>query len=263
MMTIFDFKKMKEARQKITMVTCYDHWTAQIVNQSQVDCVLVGDSLAMVMHGYPTTIQASVELMALHVAAVHRGIQNKFIIGDMPFPSFRKDLRAAMECVDALMKAGAHAVKLEGVTGHEEIVKHIILSGVPVMGHLGFTPQSIHQLGGAKVQGKTPDAAQWLMDQAKQLEDLGCFSVVLECVPSSVSKAISSKLSIPTIGIGAGPDTDGQVLVLQDLLGMNPKFQPKFLKSYLNGFELLKGALDRYNEEVKGGQFPSEKESYT
>lgn len=262
-MNVLDFQKMKEAGRKITMVTAYDAWTARIVNASAVDCILVGDSAAMVVHGHGTTLPATPELMALHVEAVARGAPGKFLVGDMPFLSFRKGLVPAMECVERLMRAGAHAVKLEGVFGHEEIVKAIVDSGVPVMGHLGLTPQSVHQLGGMKVQARNDAAAELLLAQARRLEEAGAFSIVLECVPSAVARRVTENLRVPTIGIGAGPDTGGQVLVLQDLLGMNPGFKPRFLRTYLNGFELIQGALNRFDQEVKERQFPSEEESYS
>ncbi|MDZ4678476.1 MAG: 3-methyl-2-oxobutanoate hydroxymethyltransferase [Oligoflexia bacterium] len=261
-MTILDFKKMKTENKKISMVTCYDHWSAQIIAQTNIDCILVGDSLAMVVHGHPSTLQATTEMMTLHTAAVSRGAVKKFIVADMPFLTFRKGVGAAMECVEKLMQAGAHAVKLEGVDGHEDVVRQIVDSGVPVMGHLGLTPQSIHKFGGFKVQGKDDSAAQDIIRQASKLEELGCFSVVLECIPTQVATHITKTLSIPTIGIGAGINVDGQVLVLQDLLGMNNTFKPKFLKQYLKGNELLSNALNNFDTEVKNLKFPTELESY-
>lgn len=263
MKSVLDFQKMKDGREPISMVTCYDYTSARIVNASQVDCVLVGDSLAMVMHGHSSTLPATTELMALHTRAVALGAPDKFVVGDMPFLSYRKGLKDAMETVESLMRSGAHAVKLEGVLGHEEIVSHITGSGVPVMGHLGLTPQSIHQLGGHRVQGRDEATAESLLLQARRLEEAGCFALVLECVPAPLAKTITEHLRIPTIGIGAGSDVSGQVLVLQDLLGMNPGFKPKFLKTYLDGFETLKGALDRFAGEVKSREFPSENESYS
>ncbi len=262
MKNVLDFQKMRESGQKITMVTAYDTWSAKIVNVSNVDCILVGDSLAMVMHGYPTTLAATLEIMALHVRAVSKGAPDKLIIADMPFLSFRKGLKAAMDAVEVLMQQGAHAVKLEGVLGHEDVVKHIAESGVPVMGHLGLTPQSVHALGGMTVQAKTEADAEKLLFQARRLELAGSFALVLECIPEKTAEIITRHLRIPTIGIGAGVHVSGQVLVLQDLLGMNPDFKPKFLKKYLNGFELIHSALNMFHQEVKDGKFPSEKESY-
>jgi 3-methyl-2-oxobutanoate hydroxymethyltransferase len=262
-MNILDFRKMKTEKRKISMVTCYDHWSARIIAQTDIECILVGDSLAMVVHGFPSTLHATVEMMALHTNAVARGAPDKFIVADMPFPTFRRGIPTAMECVDRLMKAGAHAIKLEGVEGHEDVVKAIVGSGVPVMGHLGLTPQSIHQLGGFRVQGRETQAVLNLKRDARALQELGAFSVVLECVPSQVASEITQDLTIPTIGIGAGKETDGQVLVLQDLLGMNPSFKPKFVRHFLNGEEQLRNALKHYHAGVSDGTFPSTNESYT
>ncbi|MGK5086493.1 3-methyl-2-oxobutanoate hydroxymethyltransferase [Bdellovibrionota bacterium FG-2] len=262
-LTAQDFKNLANIGHKISMVTAYDTWSARIINESKIDCILVGDSGAMVMHGFSTTLPATSELMALHTAAVARGAPNKFIIGDMPFLSYRKGLRDAMNCVEALMRAGAHCVKLEGVEGHESIVSHIVQSGVPVMGHLGLTPQSVNSLGGMKVQAKQSAEALRLITNAKKLQELGCFSLVLECVPSEVAREVTAALSIPTIGIGAGPHTSGQVLVLQDLLGTNPGFKPKFLRTYLDLNALMRDALNHFDRDVKDAEFPSERESYT
>jgi 3-methyl-2-oxobutanoate hydroxymethyltransferase len=258
-----DFKRMKKEKRKISMVTCYDYAYARIIAQTPIDMLLVGDSVSMVMHGHPSTLLATTQMMALHTAAVSRGAPGKFLVTDMPFLSFRKGVVPALECVDALMKAGAEAVKLEGVRGHEETVRAIVESGVPVMGHLGLTPQSIHQFGGFKVQGREEKQVRDLIEDARRLEDLGCFSLVLECIPTHVGEEISSQLSIPTIGIGAGANTDGQVLVLQDMLGMNPAFKPKFLRHYLKGESFVQEALCHYHEDVVLGRFPAPEEGYT
>jgi 3-methyl-2-oxobutanoate hydroxymethyltransferase len=262
-MNILDFHKMKLEKRKITMTTCYDFWSARIIDESEIDCVLVGDSLAMVMHGHTSTIAADVETMALHTAAVARGTQKKFIVGDLPFLSYRGGVTESLRNVDRLMKAGAHSVKLEGVWGHEDVIRQIVGSGVPVMGHLGLTPQSIHQLGGFRVQGRSDAAARDLVEQAKKLEEFGAFAVVLECVPAALAKEITETISIPTIGIGAGVDVDGQVLVFQDLLGLNSGFSPKFLKRYLDGKTQILGALNAFHSEVQERQFPTDKETYT
>lgn len=262
MRSIHDFAKLKYQQEKITMVTCYDHWTAKIINQTNIDCILVGDSVAMVMHGYDSTIAATVEMMALHTNAVVRGASDKFIISDLPFLSYRKGHEQAMDAVERLMRQGAHAIKLEGADGNLELIEHIVKSGVPVMGHIGLTPQSIHQLGGFKVQGREDSQAAALLDQAKQLEAAGCFSLVLECVPASLAEQITQQLDIPTIGIGAGVATDGQVLVLQDLLGVNPEFKPKLLKTYLNGYEMIHESLNAYVREVKDKVFPDQNHTY-
>ncbi len=263
MKTILDFQDRK-SKQKITMITCYDSTFARIVADSKIDCILVGDSLGMVMHGQATTLDVSVEMMALHTAAVIRGANGKLTIGDLPFMSYRKGLTSCMTAVEKIMKAGAHAVKLEGADEHTlRLVRHLVNSGVPVMGHLGLTPQSVNQLGGFKVQGRDEKAQKEISEQAQRLQEAGAFSVVLECVPSSLAQNITKSLEIPTIGIGAGPDCDGQVLVLQDMLGMNPGFKPKFVKTYFDGYNLMKEALDTYHEEASQGQFPTEKESYS
>jgi 3-methyl-2-oxobutanoate hydroxymethyltransferase len=262
MKSVLDFGKMKSQNQKISMVTCYDYSSAKIVGASNVDCILVGDSLAMTMHGYGTTLPVSPELIALHVEAVRKGTADKFIVGDMPFLAHRGSLDRTMEAIRIIMKAGAQAVKIEGIEGADDVIKHIVDSGVPVMGHLGLTPQSIHQFGGFKVQGTHERAAELLLGQARRLEDCGAFSVVLECIPTPVANYVTANLSIPTIGIGAGGGCSGQVLVMQDLLGINVDFKPRFVRRYLEGFELMKEAFNRFDSDVKNSEFPSEKESY-
>ena len=261
-MNVRDFQKMKDEGRKISMVTCYDYSSARAVADSNIDCILVGDSLAMTMHGYPTTLSATTAMMALHTAAVAKGAPEKFIVADLPFLSYRKGLKDAMDAVHELMGAGAQAVKLEGVRGHAEIVRHIVDSGVPVMGHLGLTPQSVHGLGGMKVQARTNAAVKVLTAEARELEDAGCFAIVLECVPAQGARRVTELLKIPTIGIGAGTYVSGQVLVYQDVLGLNPGFKPKFLRVYANTFEVIRTALNGYDNDVKSGGFPSESESY-
>ena len=245
------------------MITCYDYSSARAVADSNIDCILVGDSLAMTMHGYSNTLSATTAMMALHTAAVAKGAPGKFIIGDLPFLSYRKGLKEAMDAVHELMSAGANAVKLEGVRGHADIVRHIVDSGVPVMGHLGLTPQSVHGLGGMKVQARTNAALKVLTAEARELEDAGCFAIVLECVPAQGARRVTDVLKIPTIGIGAGSHVSGQVLVYQDMLGLNPGFKPKFLRVYANTFEVITTALNAYDGDVKSGAFPSESESYS
>jgi 3-methyl-2-oxobutanoate hydroxymethyltransferase len=261
-MNVLEFKARKQAGRKLSMVTCYDFWSAQILAESDVDTLLVGDSLAMVMHGFDSTVHADVDLMALHIRAVARGAPNKFIVGDMPFLSARKGLVPTMDAVQALMQAGASAVKIEGEAGQVELIAHVVESGVPVVGHLGLTPQSVHALGGHKVQARDDAAARVLLESSRKLADAGCCALVLECVPSAVAHSITAALEIPTIGIGAGPHTDGQVLVLQDMLGMNPNFKPKFLRHYANGFEMISGAVNEFHADTCGGCFPSAAESY-
>jgi len=261
--TVRDFAAFKAQGRKISIVTAYDAWSARIVGRSNVDAILIGDSLAMVMHGHSSTLSATVGLMAVHTEAVARAGAGKFLIADMPFLSYRSGVSSAMEAVGLLMRAGAHAVKLEGVDGHDEVIRHIVGSGVPVMGHIGLTPQSVHQLGGYRVQGRSDSQAESLRRQARALEDLGCFSIVLECVSEHVAADITAALTIPTIGIGAGSSTDGQVLVLQDLWGIDQKHAPRFVRRYLDGDCLLRQALDRYDADVKGRQFPGPEETYS
>ncbi len=264
-MSVDEFKKMKQKNEKITMLTCYDYWTASILSETDIDCILVGDSLVMVMHGAETTIPATIELMASHTAAVAKGAPNKFIITDLPFCSYRKGVAIAMDAVEKIMRSGANAVKLEGVVGNEEIIEHIVASGIPVMGHIGLTPQSVNLFGGYKVQGKTKDNAQKLLKQAIMLEKAGCFAIVLECMPNLVAEEITDKLNIPTIGIGAGPHVSGQVLVLHDLLGMHNKkstLKPKFVKTYMQGGLLIESSIKKYITDVKRQKFPSSKYCY-
>ena len=261
-MSKLDFGIKKQNGQKITMVTCYDATFAKLLAQTSVDCLLVGDSVAMVCHGFENTLMATTDMMAVHTAAVVRGAPKKFVVADMPFLTFRKGVGPAMEAVEKLMQAGASAVKIENVEGHEEVVEHIVKSGVPVMGHLGLTPQSVHQLGGFKVQGKTVEVAKKILIDSLKLEALGCFSLVLECVPQAVSEEITQSLKIPTIGIGAGSVTDGQVLVLYDLLGLQNEFSPKFLRRFLNSGTLTVEAVDAYCHAVREKTFPNEKETY-
>ena len=261
-MNILEFAKRKTAKQKISMITCYDYSNARLVNQSDIDTILVGDSLAMVVHGLDSTVHATVDMMATHVAAVKRGAPDKFIVGDMPFLSVRRGLEYAMDAVAMLMQAGSNCVKIEGITGQEDIMRHIVQSGVPVMGHLGLTPQSVEAFGGHKVQGQSDTDAQRILAEAKAVEDSGAFALVLECVPQALAAEITRSLSIPTIGIGAGPETDGQVLVMQDMLGMDISFKPKFLRHYLNGQETLLAAFNNYHSDVTRGYFPGECESY-
>ncbi|MCB0391547.1 MAG: 3-methyl-2-oxobutanoate hydroxymethyltransferase [Bdellovibrionales bacterium] len=261
-MNIFDIQLMKSKNQKISMTTCYDYWSARIINESKIHLVLVGDSAANVIHGHNSTIPIDTDTMCIHISAVTKGCPDKFIIGDLPFLSYRKDLTFNMTQVEKIIKAGAHAVKLEGADGNINFIEHCVKSGVPVMGHLGLTPQSIHQMGGFRVQGRHQEQAKLIKEQALALEKAGCFSLVLECVPSPLATEITNSLSIPTIGIGAGPDTDGQVLVMHDLLGINGDFKPKFLRKFLNGKELLLQAFNEYHDSVINKSFPSIEESY-
>lgn len=261
-MNVLNFPERKQNHERVVMVTCYDYTMASLLADSDVDLLLVGDSAAMVMHGHETTLPISVEEMAMHVRSVRRGAPDKFIVADLPFLSCRKGLEAAMEAVEALMKAGASAVKIEGIRGQEALVRHIVDSGVPVMGHLGLTPQSVNQLGGFRVQGRSEDDRQRLIEEARACQEAGCFSLVLECVPESLAAEITAGLDIVTIGIGAGNETDGQVLVLQDLLGLSSNFRPKFVRQYLDGRGLVLEALDRFTNDVRRADFPAPEERY-
>ncbi len=261
-MNIHSFQQHKQEGHSISMVTCYDHWSAQILNKSDIDCLLVGDSLAVVMHGFDSTVHATIEMMAMHVAAVARGATEKFIIADMPFLSCSKGLEPAMEAVQQLMQAGAHAVKIEGASHQLPLIKQIVEAGIPVMGHLGLTPQSIHNMGGHKVQGKRDGDAEKLLRDAGALEEAGCFSLVLECIPGNLGRQVSESVLIPTIGIGAGPHTNGQVLVLQDLLGVNPDFTPKFLRRYANSHDVILDGINHFHRDVVSHCYPSARESY-
>jgi len=258
-----DFLRAKIDGRRLSMVTCYDYTFARVLSRSPIDAILVGDSAAMVMHGRRSTLSASVEMMALHTEAVVRGAGDKFVVADMPFLSFRKGVAPALDAAARLMTAGAAAVKLEGVDGHEDVIQRLVESGIPVMGHLGLQPQQIHSYGRYCVQGRTADSAKQILRQAATLEHSGVFAIVLECVPANLAEEITSTLRIPTIGIGAGAGCDGQILVLQDLLGMNAGFRPKFARPFLDGERTVIDALTRFDEAVKAGTFPSPEESYS
>ncbi|WP_422482013.1 3-methyl-2-oxobutanoate hydroxymethyltransferase [Pleomorphochaeta sp. DL1XJH-081] len=256
------FIKRKKTHQKISMVTCYDAAFAKIITKTDIDCVLVGDSCAMVVYGEKTTIPATINMMRDHTKAVRNGLPNKFLVADMPFLSFRKGIPSAVEAAGELMQAGADAVKIEGLTGHEDTITHLIHSGIPVMGHLGLTPQFYHSLGGYKVQGREIQAAQDIKSQALKLEELGCFSLVLECIPEYLGGEIARSLTIPVIGIGAGREVDGQVLVLHDLLGLSDT-KTTFVRQYISGADLVANALNSYCSDISDGSFPSESEVFS
>jgi 3-methyl-2-oxobutanoate hydroxymethyltransferase len=260
---VSDFARFKADGRKISIVTAYDAWSARIIARSQVDAILVGDSAAMVMHGYPTTLPATVQQMAVHTRAVASSADGKLVIADLPFLSYRKGISAAMRAVGALVTSGAQAVKLEGVNGHEDVIRHIVGSGIPVMGHLGLTPQSVNRFGGYRVQGRSESDAARLIGHAHALQDLGCFSIVLECIPPPLASRITSEVVLPTIGIGAGAGTDGQVLVLHDLLGLDTRHPPRFVRRYVEGERLILDALNAYDGDVKEVRFPSPEESYS
>lgn len=260
MKSILDFARAKREERPIVMLAAYDALMARLIAASEVDAILVGDSVAMVVHGFPSTIHATVEMMCVHTAAVRRGAPAMMVIADLPFLSVRQGRDEAVRAAGALMQAGATAVKIEGVAGHEEIIAHLIESGIPVMGHLGLTPQSVHQLGGHRLQGRTPEAAAQLKSDAETLEKLGAFALVLECVPAATAAKISGALTIPAIGIGAGPDTDGQVLVLADLLGLDAEFRPRFARRYLEGHAAVLGAVNTFARDVRATRFPAREE---
>ncbi len=238
------------------MLAAYDALMARLLATTDIDAILVGDSAAMVAHGFPSTVHASIAMMALHVSAVRRAAPDALVIADLPFLSVRRGREAAVAATGVLMQAGASAVKIEGVKGHEEVIAHLVESGVPVMGHLGVTPQSVH-LHGYRVQGRERREADRLKTEGKRLQQLGAFAVVLECVPSPLARRITRLLTIPTIGIGAGPYTSGQVLVLSDLLGLDPVFRPRFARRYLDGAEVVTRAVNAFTRDVRSARFPA------
>jgi 3-methyl-2-oxobutanoate hydroxymethyltransferase len=258
-----DFLRAKAGGHKLTMVTCYDFTFSRLLARSPVDGILVGDSAAMVMHGLDTTLAATIEMMRIHTAAVARGAPGKLIVADMPFLTCRKGIPAAMDAAHVLMSAGANALKLEGVTGHEDVIRHLVQSGIPVMGHLGLQPQSVQAYGGFKPQGREDGDAEEIARHASVLAELGAFAVVLECIPASLAERITKALPIPTIGIGAGVACDGQILVLQDLLGMNSDFRPRFARPFCDGERTILDALDAFDTAVKASTFPNSEESYS
>lgn len=244
------------------MATCYDYTFARLLEKSPIDAVLVGDSAAMVVHGHANTLTATVDMMTWHTAAVSRGAPGKFLVADMPFLSYRKGIPAAIDAAQSLIAAGAHALKLEGVEGHQDVIRQLVQSGIPVMGHLGLQPQSVQAYGGFKLQGREEQAAAAITRHAAVLEELGAFALVLECIPASLAAQITASLRIPTIGIGAGPCCDGQILVLQDLLGMNSDFRPRFARPFCNAADTIARALAGFDAAVKSESFPSAEESF-
>ncbi len=256
-------RKMKQDGKKITMLTAYDYSMAALLDQVGIDILLVGDSLGMVVLGYETTLPVTMEEMLHHTRAVSRAARRAMVVGDMPFMSYQISAEQALENAGRFLKeANAHAVKLEGGQEIADTVKKIVDSGIPVMGHLGLTPQSIHQLGGYGVQGKESKAARKMIQDAKALEAAGIFSLVLECVPTALAKVITEEISVPTIGIGAGIHCDGQVLVTHDLLGLFEKFIPKFVKRYAELNKPVKEAVRQFIEEVQTGKFPGVEHSF-
>lgn len=260
--TLIDLLRKKERNEKISMVTCYDAAFGKLINKTDIDAVLVGDSLGNVLLGFESTVSVKMEHMVHHTAAVSKAVKKQMIVADMPFMSYHLSVEQTLKNAARLVQeGGAHAVKVEGGQSILKHIKAMVDAGIPVVGHLGFTPQSIHKIGGYKVQGRGKEREK-MIEEARLLEEAGVFALVLEMVPSSVTKEISSKLKIPTIGIGAGADADGQVLVLHDLLGFDDEFSPKFLKRYANIGAIVVDSLNAYNKEVKGGEFPTEQNSY-
>lgn len=262
--TIKDITRMKEAGEKITMLTAYDASFARLLDSVGVDVLLVGDSLGMVLLGYESTVPVSMDEMIHHASAVKRGTYNALLVGDMPFMSYQVSTEEAVRNGGRFLKeAGCDAVKLEGGIEVCETVQALVRAGIPVMGHIGLTPQTAGQLGGYRVQGKDAESARRLLAEARALEKAGAFGVVLECIPDSLAGLITESLTIPTIGIGAGVNCDGQVLVSHDLLGMFEKFVPSFVKKYANLAPQMKEAVTSFMEEVRSGKYPDDEHSFS
>ncbi len=260
--TITTLRELKQAGQKITCLTAYDYSFSNLLDRAGLDAIMVGDSLGMTMQGHASTLPVTIDDMAYHCACVARGVTRALIIGDMPFGSYQVSPEQAFENAAILMQAGAQVAKLEGGAPMVETVRFLVERGIPVCAHLGLTPQSLHQLGGFRVQGREAEAAQRLRDDAKQLQAAGASLLVLEAVPAALAKVISTELAIPTIGIGAGVDTDGQVLVLQDMLGLYPRPSPKFSRNFMQGAESIEAAIRAYVDAVRGKTFPGPEHSY-
>lgn len=262
-MTTLRLKEMKDRGEKISMLTSYDYSMAKIVDAAGIDVILVGDSAANVMAGYETTLPITLDMMIYHASSVTRAVNRSLVVVDMPFGTYQGDSKAALDSAVRIMKeTEADAVKLEGGEEVIDSIRRILSAGIPVMGHLGLTPQSIHKFGTYTVRAKEEAEAQKLIHDAHLLEEAGCFSLVLEKIPAALAARVSSELSIPTIGIGAGPGTDGQVLVLHDMLGINKGFSPRFLRRYADLYTTMTDAVSKYIEDVKSGDFPNENEQY-
>lgn len=261
--TTATFKKAKEEKQKITMLTAYDYSFAKLMDEAGINSILVGDSVGMVCLGYEDTLPVTMEDMIHHIKAVARGAKNALVVADMPFMSYQTSVYDAVVNAGRLIKeGGAQAVKLEGGFEVTEQIKAIVDASIPVVAHIGLTPQSVNAFGGFKVQGKSEAAAQKLLDEARAVEKAGAFAVVMECVPAKLAAKITEELSIPTIGIGAGAGCDGQVLVYQDMLGLFSDFTPKFVKQFANVGEIVKGAFEGYIREVQEGTFPAQEHTF-
>lgn len=254
---------MKSRGERIAMLTAYDYSMARILDEAGIDILLVGDSASNVMAGHETTLPITLDNMIYHASSVVRGVNRALVVVDLPFGNYQSNPMLALESTVRIMKeSGAHAVKLEGGAEISKSIKKILTAGVPVMGHLGLTPQSIYKFGTYTVRAKEKEEAEKLIEDAKILEDLGCFAIVLEKVPAALTQKVAEKLTIPIIGIGAGQHADGQVLVTHDLLGITKDFQPRFLRRYLELFEVIKGSVGQYIDDVKSRDFPNETEQY-
>lgn len=262
--TVATFGAMKAEGKRISMLTCYDYTTARLIEESSVNAILVGDSLGNVMLGYPDTLAVTVEDMITYGAAVVRGVKNTMVVVDMPFMSYQVTVEDAVRNAGRILKeTHCNAVKLEGGKAIRETIERIVAAGIPVMGHVGMTPQSVMQFGGFKVQGRGDEAAERVFQDALAVQEAGAFAVVLECVPAALAAEITQTLHIPTIGIGAGVNCDGQVLVTQDMLGQYCDYGPKFVRRFAQVCDTMRAAFNAYDEAVKGGEFPSEKETFS
>ena len=256
-------RNMKENNEKIAMLTAYDYSMARILDGAGIDVLLVGDSASNVMAGHDTTLPITLDQMIYHAQSVVRAVNRALIVVDLPFGTYQGDSKTALESAVRIMKeSGAHSVKMEGGREIRDSIKRILSAGIPVMGHLGLTPQSIYKFGTYSVRAKEEDEARRLKEDALLLERLGCFALVLEKIPASLAEEVSASLSIPTIGIGAGPHTDGQVLVMHDMLGITKDFHPRFLRRYLDLSQEINDAVNRYIDDVRSGDFPNENEQY-
>ncbi|GAB6086592.1 3-methyl-2-oxobutanoate hydroxymethyltransferase [Alkaliphilus crotonatoxidans] len=262
--TTTSFNRCKREGRKISMLTAYDYSMAKLLDAAGVDCILVGDSLGMVMLGYENTLQVTMDDMVHHTKAVARGAKNAFIVADMPFLSYHMGPQEALKNAGRLIQEGcAQGVKLEGGAEVVDQVKALVRAQIPVMGHLGLTPQSVHAFGGFKVQGRDSEQAKKIIEDAKRLQEVGAFAIVLECIPEGLADLITDNLDIPTIGIGAGKGCDGQVLVIQDMLGMFPDFTPKFVKTYADIGSQIQSAVKEYCQQVREGSFPEKQHGFS
>jgi 3-methyl-2-oxobutanoate hydroxymethyltransferase len=261
--TTHTLQEMKDAGEKIAMLTAYDYSLAKIVDSAGIDIILVGDSASNVMAGHETTLPITLDQMIYHASSVVRAIKRSLVVVDLPFGSYQGNSRVALESSIRIMKeSGGHAIKLEGGAEVKESIIRILTAGIPVMGHLGLTPQSIYKFGTYTVRAKEEMEAQKLIEDAKMLEEIGCFAIVLEKIPAKLAKKVAESVRIPIIGIGAGSGVDGQVLVLHDMLGITSEFSPRFLRRYANLFDTIKGAVEHYIDDVRSQDFPNEKEQY-